>query len=136
MKRKSQTRARSVANQLRRSKLFRVVQSRPVVGPSPSEVAAICQVSLTTAKGWLSGKTRIPRHAVVLLTGDLGAMDPGWQGWRVEKDRIVSPKGWMISRSDLESAPILMEEIAELRQALGTARRCNSLEEQPLPGSE
>jgi hypothetical protein len=107
MKRKSQTRASAFASQLRRSKRFRALKNHPVIAPSPSDVAAICHVSIATAKRWLSGKTRIPHYARLLLTGDLGAINPDWKGWRLEKHTIISPKGWVISRSDVESAPAL-----------------------------
>lgn len=140
MKRKNQTRAASFANQLRRSRRFRAVQSRPVVGASPSDVAAICHVSIATAKSWLSDKTRFPHYALVLLAGDLGAMSQGWKGWRVEGDSIITPKGLMISRSELEAAPGLMEQIDTLQEELAALRsklaalRCKApLEEQPLP---
>ena len=135
MRRIGQSRAARLANELRRSKRFRGLTSRPLVGPSPFHVAALCHVSITTAKRWLLGKTRIPHYARLLLTGDLGAINPDWKGWRVEGDAIISPKGWVISRSDLEAAPALMEEITTLREELA-AVRCKSLEEQPRPESD
>jgi hypothetical protein len=135
MKRISQTRAARLVSQLRRSKRSRGLKSHPLVGPSPPDVAALCHVSITTAKRWLSGKTRIPHYARLLLTGDLGAISAGWKGWRVENDAIISPKGWVISRSDLEAAPARMEEITTLREELAAAR-CKSLEEQPRPESD
>jgi hypothetical protein len=103
------------------------------VSPSASEVAAICQVSITTAKRWLAHKSRIPDYALLRLSGDLGAVNDAWKGWRIEGDSLISPKGWIIGRRELESVPGLREQLADVQQELAAVRSNNLVEDQPLP---
>jgi hypothetical protein len=68
-------------------------------------VAAVCGVSIRTASRWLSGKTRIPYTAKVILTGDLEPFGgEGWRGWRAENGVLIAPSGLVITKADLEEA--------------------------------
>lgn len=49
-------------------------------------------VSRRTWNRWMDGKCRIPRAVVelahILVNGDLGAIDPAWNGWHVARGKL------------------------------------------------
>jgi transcriptional regulator with XRE-family HTH domain len=59
-------------------------EGRPITaayGIRADEIARRCDVNIATARRWKRGTSRIPTTAAMLLTGDLAALDPEWQGW-------------------------------------------------------
>jgi hypothetical protein len=73
----------------------------------------------------------------MLLSGDLGYLDPRWAGWTIRSGEIVSPEGWRASPGDVLSIQLAQAQLAayrkenrDLRQAIDEIE----FEEQPLPG--
>lgn len=60
--------------------------------------AALLGVSVDTVRRWDRGRQRVPWSAVRLLRlqrlGDLGALAPAWDGWRIDGDALWSPEGF------------------------------------------
>jgi hypothetical protein len=111
-------------------------------GISVSEIASICQVDLATARRWKRGATCPPAAALMLLSRDLGYLDPDWRGWRIQGGLIISPDQWTVSRNDALSVPLLHGQIAALRHDLARAReqleelkRTPQADDQPLPST-
>jgi hypothetical protein len=105
-----------------------------IYGIPISELARICHVSLKTAGRWKAGTTCPPQSAMLLLSGDLGSLDPEWRGWRVRGGVLHSPEGWEISRNDVLATPLMRQQLAayqsELRQI---QERLDAMPEQPAP---
>ena len=98
-------------------------------------VARIFGITVATAKQWLSGNRRIPRHAQAILSGDLGAFSETWEGWRLSKDCLITPNGLIFSQTDLASAEHWQAELLALRDELAKYQAAGGLvpEEQPVP---
>lgn len=82
------------------------------------EIARICAVSLKTAQRWKSGQTVPPKAALMLLTGDLGMLDPAWAGWHITKGLLWSPEGW-------DATPGHVRAMKMMNRTLGVYRREN-----------
>lgn len=108
-------------------------------GINISEIARICHVSAKTAKRWKDGTVCPPKTALMVLSRDLGWLDPDWRGWKIRGDSIISPDGWTISRNDALSVPLMHGQIAALRGELRKVREAHEQakfgEDQPLPGA-
>lgn len=72
--------------------------------------------------------------AILLILGDLGALDWDWRGWTVRKGKLISPESWEISVHDVLAVPLMRQQIAayhtELRQI---KERVLLMQEQPAP---
>ena len=97
-------------------------------------IADLCKVDVATARRWKSGACKMPYTAAVLVSGDLGAFSPLWQGWRIQGDAIVSPDGWQIRRDDALTVPLLLGQINALRAEIAKYREWDDKDEQPVPG--
>lgn len=124
-----QTRAKAMADQL-----------RICFGKSSEEIATVCEVDIATARRWKRGATSASPAALMLLSRDLGCLDPAWRGWTIRDSQIISPEGWTVSRNDALSVPLLHSQIAMLRQDLAKAlaelqalKRAPEADDQPLP---
>jgi len=102
------------------------------------EIARICKVDLTTARRWKRGAKCPPQTALMVLSGDLGWLDPAWEGWRLVGGRIVSPEGWAATPGDVMMVQLAQmtlatyrEENRQLKQRLAALE----YEEQPVPSS-
>lgn len=107
--------------------------SESVYGIPADVIASICQVELSTARRWKRGESRIPYSAAALLLGDLGAFSKVWQGWRVQRDTLISPDGWQISRQDALTVPLMQAQLNAARAELEKYKATAHLEEQPAP---
>lgn len=90
----------------------------------------ICEVSFRTACRWKSGHTVMPATARMLLCGDLGCVDQGWTGWRIQRGFLVSPEGWEISVNMIMGVPLMRQQLAAYQAEL---RRIDKIPDQPLP---
>jgi hypothetical protein len=66
-------------------------------GVRAEELAAICGVSIRTARRWIADGFMPSGSAVgfrLMKDGDLGHLHRAWNGWRLIGDRIYSPDGW------------------------------------------
>jgi hypothetical protein len=106
-------------------------QAMDLYGISAEEIATRCGVDLATARRWKRGATRIPRTAVAVLLGDLGAIDPHFRGWKIEHGEIISPEGWRFGPGEVLSLPLLRQQLAAYQ---ATERVADGLPEQPQPG--
>lgn len=82
------------------------------------DIARICGVSLKTAQRWKAGQTVPPKTALMLLSGDLGILDPAWSGWIIRKGLLISPEGW-------EAEPGHVRAMKMMNATLGVYRREN-----------
>jgi len=59
--------------------------------------ADLLGVCVRTVRHWDAGRNRVPWSAVKLLRllrgGDLGALEPAWQGYRLDGNTIWTPEG-------------------------------------------
>lgn len=108
-------------------------------GISIKEIARICEVDLTTARRWKRGARCPPKSALMLLCGDLGYLDPAWEGWRVSRGELISPEGWKASPGDVLSIQLTQMQLSAYRtenkhlKAELDALDAATFEEQPLP---
>ena len=68
----------------------------------------------------------------MILTGDLGAFDPAFRGWKLRGGKLISPGGWEASAGDVLSIPLLRAQISAYQASL---RKTQAIEEHPLPGA-
>jgi hypothetical protein len=103
-------------------------RSPELYGIPIKEIARICRVSIKTATRWKSGKTCPPVSARLLLAGDMGCLDSGWDGWRVRNSILYSPEGWPITPNEVLAVPLMRAQIVayQLEQ-----RKVLALAEQP-----
>lgn len=101
------------------------------------EIARICGVSLRTVRRWRDGTRRPPDTALMLLSRDLGYLDPHWRGWTIRGEHIVSPEHWRVSRNDALSVPLLHQQISVLKAENRRLQEAlePSLDDQPLPAT-
>lgn len=76
-----------------------------------SEIARLCHVSLKTAKRWRDGTTCPPSYAVLILIGDLGALNPQWYGWRLRDNTLITPDGIELRQGDVQALPFMRQQI-------------------------
>lgn len=74
-----------------------------------------------TVRHWDSGRNRVPWSAVKLLRllrlGDLGALYPAWDGWKLRPDGdLVSPNGYAFEPWRLTLWPLICEQARFWRQ--------------------
>jgi hypothetical protein len=106
-------------------------------GLNISEIAALCRVSLKTARRWKLGTACPPRSAILLLKADLGIFDPAWEGWTVRGGWMYSPEGWKSSPGDVRATNLQRSQIAiyqaENRRLKAELENANgaSIENQP-----
>lgn len=105
---------------------------------SVNEIAQICRVSLKTAQRWKAGQAVPPPSAIMLLSGDLGHLDPAWSGWKVRRGKLISPENWIATPGDVLSIQLTQAQLSAyrienrvLKEALA---EMDIPEEQPLPG--
>lgn len=107
---------------------------------SVKEIAALCEVNITTARRWKRGARCPPHSALILLSRDLGYLDPRWSGWTIRNGEIISPEGWRATPGDVLSIQLTQAQLSayrtenrSLKAALDEAEAA-TFEEQPLPG--
>lgn len=76
-----------------------------------NEIARICHVSIKTATRWKDGTTCPPKSALLLLAGDLGCLDPAWEGWTVRRGSLHSREGWEITLNDVLAVPLVRAQL-------------------------
>jgi len=98
------------------------------------EIARICGVDLATARRWKRGATCPPQSALMVLSRDLGVLDPEWRGWTLQEGKLVSPENWAVSPGDVLSFQLLRSQLA-IYQAENKRLRAeySEYEEQPRP---
>lgn len=106
----------------------------PLYGITIKEIARICHVDLTTARRWKKGARCPPKSALLLICGDLVALDREWRGWRVRAGKLISPEGWALTPGEVLAIQIMRQQIAVYRAELKQIRAELLLtQEQPLP---
>jgi ribosomal protein L24E len=86
-------------------------------GRSTREIAEWAKVTDRTARRWKRGEE--PPHAALQLielksTGNLGIVDPAWDGWLLKGKSLVAPHGEIFSRGDVLSLRFLAQQVAHL----------------------
>lgn len=93
----------------------------PTHGVTAKELALIAGVHITTARRWKRNPDALPARAekaLRALSGELGAIDPAFKGWRLIRGEIVSPEGWSFRPGEVRAIPFHRQQIAELRTRL------------------
>lgn len=86
---------------------------------SPGHLARALGISERTARRFKASGQMPFAYAVVwavLAEGDLGAVDPAFKGWRIERGRIVAPEGYGFRPGELLAIPLRMQQIAHLER--------------------
>lgn len=80
-------------------------------GLTRAELRALLEVPEATLSRWLAGRAEPPAHVVAFLRvvarGELAALDPAWEGWRLEAGALVSPWGARLSPAEAGLVPQL-----------------------------
>jgi len=106
---------------------------------SVNEIAQICGVDLSTARRWKRGATCPPQSALVLLSRDLGYLDPAWRGWTLCNGTLVSPENWIATPGDVLSIQLTQAQLSAYRnenralKAEVEALAAGYYEDQPSP---
>ena len=100
-------------------------------GINAEEIARRCGVNLATAHRWKRGTSRIPKAAAMILSGDLGHLDPAWSGWVLRNGKLISAEGWEVTPGDVLSLPLLRAQIAGYQ---ANERQVLAMDAQPEPG--
>lgn len=74
----------------------------------------------------------MPKTAAMILSGDLGQLDPAWCGWTLRAGKLISPEGWELAPGDALSLPLLRAQVAAYQ---AKERQVLCMEEQPRPGA-
>lgn len=72
--------------------------------PSSRSVANYLGVSTRTVERWIKANDA-PDYAwrlLLFITGDMGAVYPDWEGWRVVKDELYDPHGFRVNKTTFE----------------------------------
>jgi hypothetical protein len=107
------------------------------------DLVRICQIDVTTARRWHRGSNLPPPYVLLylnaVLLGDLGFIDPAWQGWKLLHGHLYSPESWRISMSDVLASRLHEAQLAAWRHEVQRMKielanaTLNRLEEQPTP---
>jgi hypothetical protein len=54
----------------------------------------------------------MPQTAAMILSGDLGHLDPEWCGWSLRAGKLISPEGWEAAPGDVLSIQLLRAQLA------------------------
>jgi hypothetical protein len=85
---------------------------------SADTIADLCKVHVTTARRWKRGEE--PPYAALQLiellsTGNLGVINPAWDGWILKGNSLVAPHGEIFSRGDILSLTFVRQQVAHLQ---------------------
>lgn len=106
---------------------------------SVNDIAQICEVDISTARRWKRGAVCPPKSALMLLSGDLGYLDPAWAGWCVRGGQLISPENWIATPGDVLGIQLTQAQLSTYRaenrglKAALAAVEAGFYEEQPLP---
>lgn len=106
------------------------------------DLVAICHIDITTARRWRKGSNLPPAYMLdfvnAKVNGNLGFLDPAWQGWTLSNGYLRSPEDWRIFMNDVLAVPLLRLQLAAyqtenraLKRDLADALAVR-LEEQPI----
>jgi hypothetical protein len=70
----------------------------------------------------------------MILTGDLGMLNPAWAGWCIRGEQLISPEAWAATPGEVRSIQMMRAQIQNYQLEQRIARRTlEALEEQPAP---
>lgn len=94
---------------------------------SRKAIAEYLGVSLRTVRYWEAGRSRVPWSVVRLLRfkrlGDLGALEPAWAGWVLNRNGIFSPDARNFTIEGMRTWWITLEQARFWRQGYDAATR-------------
>lgn len=74
-----------------------------------------------TARRW-KRRGRIPKHYQALITlhitGDLGAIERAWSGFRIAGGKIWTPENTSVTPGDVRAIPYRIQLVSELQRQL------------------
>lgn len=92
---------------------------------SQRATAEFLGVSVATVRRWDRGQRRVPWIVVRLLRlmrlGDLGALAPAWDGWRLDGDALWSPEGFAYRAGEVGWWGLLVAQARAFRTRHGSA---------------
>lgn len=76
-----------------------------------AELLELLGVSESTLDRWLTGRSTPPLYAVALVrlhvAGELGALRPEWEGWRLTREALHDPWGRSYPPAEIAQLPAL-----------------------------
>jgi hypothetical protein len=64
----------------------------------------------------------------MILSGNLGHLDPAFEGWTCRDGCLASPDGWLVPIDEIRAVPFLRQQLAVYQ---AENRRIKGMEEQP-----
>jgi hypothetical protein len=64
----------------------------------------------------------------MILSGNLGHLDPAFEGWSCRDGNLISPDGWLLPIDEIRAVPFLRQQLAVYQ---AENRRIKGMEEQP-----
>lgn len=95
-------------------------------------------VSVVTLRRW-KRTGRVPRWALILLallSGELAAIDPAFEGWLIRAGELVTPEGWRFTPGEIRSIPFLYGQVRLWRDEALAYRNTPQQRELPLEEPE
>ena len=94
------------------------IEHPALYGITAETIAGWCGCHVTTARRWKRGEE--PPHAAIQLiellsTGNLGVINPAWDGWVLKGKDLIAPHGEVFSRGDILSLRFLAQQVAHLQ---------------------
>jgi hypothetical protein len=78
----------------------------------------------------------------MILSGNLGHLDPAFEGWTCRDGCLASPDGWLIPIDEIRAVPFLRQQLAvyqaenrRIKESISAAQVAAS-DEQPQPEGE
>lgn len=101
-------------------------------GITAERIAEFVKVHVTTARRWKRGEE--PPYAALQLiellsTGNLGVINPAWDGWILKGQVLIAPHGEVFSRGDILSLNFVRQQVAHLQSELRCPRQADWLSE-------
>ncbi|MGF1761416.1 DUF3653 domain-containing protein [Photobacterium sagamiensis] len=95
-----------------------------ICGLSKIEAANLCFKTVRTVTRWDSGQEIPPecRRLMKMYSGrELGVFNERWEGWRINKEKLIIPGGWSLTPDSKNKATII--QTARRLKNLPTSRR-------------
>lgn len=78
-----------------------------------AELRDLLGVSAATLRRWMRGESEPPPYALTLVRlyarGELGALRPAWDGWRLERNALADPWGRRFGPTEIGLIPTLWQ---------------------------
>lgn len=90
------------------------------------ELARLTHSAERTARRWIHegcAPRLVVRFLQLIFRGTLGAICQQWEGWRIDRGKIIAPNGYEFTPGELLSIPVRFAHIRELERAVRELER-------------